>query len=117
MEELYQVISAKPMDGFKVFVTFENGVSGIFDCEYLTADPYWAKLKSPALFRQVRAECGTLCWPEDIDIAPESVWEDVSKGNVQNNGSLWLNFESTGLFASESGAEYDPRPPSPSPVP
>ena len=25
----------------------------------------------------MRAECGTLCWPEDIDVAPESVWEDV----------------------------------------
>lgn len=77
MEELHQVISAKPLDGLKVFVTFENGVNGVFDCAYLTEDPYWAKLKSPAFFRQVRAECGTLCWPEDIDVAPESVWEDV----------------------------------------
>ena len=79
MEELHQVIAAEPMDGFKVFVTFENGVTGVFDCEYLTADPYWKKLKSPAFFRQVRAECGTLCWPGDIDVAPESVWEDVSR--------------------------------------
>ena len=50
MEELHQVVAAEPMDGFKVFVTFENGVSGVFDCEYLTSDPYWAKLKSPAFF-------------------------------------------------------------------
>ena len=77
MEELHQVISATPLDGLKVLVTFENGVKGVFDCEYLTEDPYWAKLKSPAFFRQVKAECGTLCWPEDIDVAPESVWEDV----------------------------------------
>lgn len=42
----------------------------------------WAKLKSPAFFRQVRAECGTLCWPEDIDVAPESVWEDASRAQV-----------------------------------
>lgn len=29
---------------------------------------YWACLKSPAYFRQVKAEYGMLCWPNDIDI-------------------------------------------------
>ena len=82
MEELHSVIAAEPMDGMKVLVTFENDVRGIFDCEYLTKDPYWAKLKSPTFFRQVKAECGTLCWPEDIDVAPESVWEDASRARV-----------------------------------
>ncbi len=79
MEELHSVVYAKPMEEMKVYVSFENGVSGLFDCSYLVKDPYWEKLKSPAFFRQVRAECGTLCWPEDIDIPPESVWEDVSR--------------------------------------
>ena len=32
MDELHQVISAKPLDNLKVFVTFENGVKGVFDC-------------------------------------------------------------------------------------
>ena len=82
MEELHQVVAAEPLEGFRVLVSFENGVRGFFDCEYLTKDPYWAKLKSPAFFRQVRAECGTLCWPEDIDVAPESVWEDASRMQV-----------------------------------
>ena len=82
MEELHQVIAAEPMEGMRVLVSFENGVRGVFDCTYLTKDPYWAKLKSPAFFRQVKAEYGTLCWPEDIDVAPESVWEDASKAQV-----------------------------------
>ena len=79
MNELHSVVDARPLDGMRVHVVFENGVSGVFDCSYLTKDPYWAKLNSPAFFRQVRAECGTLCWPEDIDVSPESVWEDVSR--------------------------------------
>ena len=82
MEELHKVIAAEPMEGMRVLVSFENGVRGVFDCTYLTKDPYWAKLKSPAFFRQVKAECGTLCWPEDIDVAPESVWEDASRQRV-----------------------------------
>ena len=42
-------------------------------------DPYWARLKTPAYFRQVKAECGTLVWPGDLDVAPESVWERCTK--------------------------------------
>ena len=48
-------------------------------------DPYWAKLNFPTFFRQERAECGTLCWPEDIDVPPESVWEDVSHSITHAN--------------------------------
>lgn len=82
MEELHSVIEAEPLDGMQVKVVFDNGVSGIFDCSYLVKDPYWAKLGSPSFFRQVRAECGTLCWPEDIDLPPESIWEDVSRSTA-----------------------------------
>ena len=83
MKELHSVVKAEPLEDMKVHVVFDNGVDGVFDCAYLTKDPYWAKLSSPAFFRQVRAECGTLCWPEDIDVAPESVWEDVSGSKNQ----------------------------------
>ena len=85
MRELHSVIAAKPLDGMQVKVVFDNGVSGIFDCAYLLKDPYWAKLESPAFFRQVKAECGTLCWPEDIDVPPESVWEDVTRSITPAN--------------------------------
>jgi hypothetical protein len=78
-EVLHQVIDASPLDGSRVAVTFENGVCGTYDCAYLMGDPYWARLKMPAYFRQVKAECGTLVWPGDLDVAPESVWERCTK--------------------------------------
>ena len=37
------------------------------------------KRLNPAFFRQVRVDCGTLCWPNDIDIDPEEVWDDCVK--------------------------------------
>ncbi len=74
-EVLHQVVKASPIDGSRIAVTFENGVGGTYDCAYLMEDPYWARLKTPAYFRQVKAECGTLVWPGDLDVAPESVWE------------------------------------------
>ena len=77
MEVLHQVISAEPLGNDKVRVAFENGATGVFDCSPYMADKYWEALKMPAFFRQVRAECGTLCWPNDIDIDPEEIWEDT----------------------------------------
>ena len=70
---------AKAIDSHLVAVTFENGQRGVFDCAPYMRDNYWALLRNPAFFRQVRADCGMLCWPNDIDIAPEDVWEDAQR--------------------------------------
>ena len=76
MTELRQVTGAKPLDDTKVYVTFDNGLSGVFDCAPYMEGPYWRNLKTPAYFRQVKAACGTLCWPNDLDIDPEEVWDE-----------------------------------------
>ena len=75
MNVLHQVIKAEAVDDKRVRVSFENGVQGLFDCSSYMTDRYWDSLNNPAIFRQVRVECGTLCWPNDIDIDPEEVWE------------------------------------------
>lgn len=75
MTELRQVTGVKPIDNAKVFVTFDNGASGVFDCSQYMKNAYWRQLNDPAYFRQVKVECGTLCWPNDLDIDPEEVWD------------------------------------------
>ena len=79
MNILHQVVAASPLDDTKIRVSFENGMSGFFDCEPYFRDKYWESLSNPAFFRQVRVDCGTLCWPNDIDIDPEEVWDDCVK--------------------------------------
>ena len=79
MNGVHQVVAATPLDGMQVRVSFDNGVGGIFDCSPYVKDKYWASLANPVFFRQVRVDCGTLCWPNDIDIDPEEVWEDCVK--------------------------------------
>lgn len=77
MEILHQVVAARPLDESKIRVTFENGATGVFDCSPYMEDNYWKDLRMPHFFRQVKAEYGTLCWPNDIDIDPEEIWEDT----------------------------------------
>ena len=79
MNVLHQVVAATPLDNSRIRVSFENGMGGVFDCAPYLKDKYWASLANPTFFRQVRVDCGTLCWPNDIDIDPEEVWEDCVK--------------------------------------
>ena len=75
MKQYELIREAKVIDDHRVAVVFDNGVSGVFDCAPYVEDAYWRRLKSPAFFRRVKVECGTLCWPDDIDIDPEEIWE------------------------------------------
>lgn len=79
MKAYASVVSAKALPDFRVQVVFDTGACGVFDCTPLLSDPFWQRLSDPAFFRLVHAADGTLAWPNDIDIAPEDVWEGTIK--------------------------------------
>lgn len=74
-----KTVSARPLPDYKVEVSFNNGMRGVFDCKYLLGCKMSAALADWNLFSQVRAEHGTLCWPDGTDVAPETVWEESVK--------------------------------------
>lgn len=75
MELLHIVTKAIPSGNFDIDVEFDTGECGVFNCAYLTKDPYWARLADPAFFKTAHAEYGTIVWDDNIDVAPESVWK------------------------------------------
>ena len=77
MKEYACTVSARALPDCLVRVEFDNGAAGVFDCKPFLDDPVRKRLSDPAFFRLVRAECGTLAWPGDIDIAPEDVWDNT----------------------------------------
>lgn len=78
MKDYASVVSARALPEFRVRVEFDTGDAGVLDCRPFLDDPYWQRLADPAFFRLVRAECGTLAWPGDIDMDPEDVWENTA---------------------------------------
>jgi hypothetical protein len=68
---------AKPLDGYTVRVRFEDGTSGEVDLAYL-ADygGVFEPLRDLGFFRRLRAdrEAGTIVWPNEADIAPETLY-------------------------------------------
>ena len=64
------------MEGYVVQVSFEDGMTADVDLSYLLE--YGGVFKPPRdidFFRQLRAdpEVGTIVWPTDADIAPETL--------------------------------------------
>jgi Protein of unknown function (DUF2442) len=77
------LIEATPRDGYTVHVRFEDGINADVDLSYLAdLGGVFAPLRDPAYFRQLRAdrEAGTIVWPNDADIAPETLYAHAQRG-------------------------------------
>jgi len=72
---LLDVISVVLQANHTLHLTFENNEQRIFDmAPHLDFKPY-QKLRLVPLFMKARVENGTVVWPGNIDIAPETLWE------------------------------------------
>ena len=75
MEQLLDVINVEAHEDNTLTLLFENNETRIFDMTpYLNEKPF-IKLKSKALFTKAKVDYGTVVWPGNIDIAPETLWE------------------------------------------
>jgi len=71
---LLDVISVKTRDDYTLELVFENGEKRIFDMKlFFDRNPFVKLLNSP-LFFKASVQHGTVTWPGDIDIAPETLW-------------------------------------------
>jgi hypothetical protein len=74
---LLRVRSAEPLEGRRLRLTLTNGAVVERDIQDLLWGPVFDRLRSDdALFRRVRARYGTVIWPGNLDIAPETlIWD------------------------------------------
>lgn len=74
-----RVKAVVPRDDYKLEITFTNGEVGIFDCAHLLSFGVFQELKDIRYFKQARAEDGTVVWPHEQDICPDTLYEDSQK--------------------------------------
>ena len=75
MEKLLDVIKVEPHKDNTLLLVFENQEKKLFDMTpYLNKKPF-IKLKGLPLFMKARVSLGTVVWPGNIDIAPETLWD------------------------------------------
>lgn len=74
-----RVESVEPMDDHLLRITFTNGEIGLFDCTPLLNFGVFQELRDEDYFRRVRAYQGTVVWPNEQDICPDTLYEDALK--------------------------------------
>jgi hypothetical protein len=71
---LLDIIKVESDDDFKLILTFENGEIKEFDCKPILNEKPFDSIANMFIFRQVRVEHGTVVWPNEVDIAPETLY-------------------------------------------
>lgn len=73
IDEITHVIAVEPLDDYKLRVKLSDGHKGIFDMSPYLDGEVFQELKDPEYFRQVYNDYGTVVWPHEQDIAPETI--------------------------------------------
>ena len=71
---LNEIVEARYLDGYRVFVRFKDGVAGELDlAPMLRFDGVFAPLRDPKYFALVRVDpdAGTIVWPNGVDLCPD----------------------------------------------
>jgi len=78
---MVDVVEVRALEGYRVFVRFEDGVQGEVDVsEMVTFEGVFAPLRDPARFAEVRVhpELRTVYWPNGADLDPDVLYSRVS---------------------------------------
>jgi len=75
METLLDVVQVEAQEDSTLLLVFENGQRRRFDMKpFLDKKPFTGLKKLP-LFMKASVAYGTVVWPGNIDIAPETLWD------------------------------------------
>jgi len=64
---------------YKLLIEFTNGQRGVYDCSGLIDFGVFNELKNMNYFRLARVIGGTVVWPHEQDICPDTLYLDSEK--------------------------------------
>lgn len=70
------VKEVKPIDNYKLILTFGNNEVKIFDMIPYLDKGIFQELKDENLFKAVKVSFDSIEWPNEADIDPETLYED-----------------------------------------
>ena len=74
-----RIKEVQPLSGYLLQLTFTNGETGTYDCRPLLEFGVFRELQDETYFRQARVEGGTVVWPNEQDICPDTLYLDSEK--------------------------------------
>ena len=74
----------KPLPDYKIYVELENDKKGIFDMKPYLNHGVFRELKNVQYFNQVDIVLGAVTWPNEQDIAPETLLTEMTLLELQD---------------------------------
>ena len=70
--------AVEPLDGYRIRVTFEDGVCGEADLSHLAGRGVFQAWHNRAFFEDVSVRRGVVTWPGELDLDPCRLYMDVT---------------------------------------
>lgn len=85
---MLHVKSAKYIDGYRIWISFDDGTEGEADLSNVLTGPAFVPLRDKSLFGRlcVNPELETIVWPNGADLAPEYLKELVTNLSASTRG-------------------------------
>ncbi|MGA2799322.1 MAG: DUF2442 domain-containing protein [Thermoguttaceae bacterium] len=74
-----RVKTVKPNNDYTLQISFTNGEVGIYDCSPLLEFGVFRELKDIKYFMEATVIEGTVAWPHEQDICPDTLYMDSMK--------------------------------------
>ena len=75
-----RVKSVTTTTDYKLQLVFDNGEQGVYDCSDLLDFGIFRELKNIDYFQKAYLNFGTVAWPHEQDICPDTLYLGSSKG-------------------------------------
>ncbi len=77
-----RVKSVIPQKNYRLYLTFTDGDKRIYDCSSLLNFGVFQELRDESYFNQATVLDGTVIWPHDQDICPDTLYLDSIKSET-----------------------------------
>lgn len=74
-----KAIEVKPLENYKLQITFDNGETGIFDVKPYLEYIQFKDLKNEELFKTVKIAGLSIEWDNGVDICPDELFNNTKK--------------------------------------
>lgn len=75
-----RVKAVKPLEGYRLHLTFEDDAEGEFDCREILNFGFFSELADQKYFSSVFVDTGTASWPNGQDISPDTLYMKAIEG-------------------------------------
>lgn len=83
-----RVRAVSPQPNYRLRLTFTNGEVRIYDCSGVLDFGVFAELRDEFYFGRVSLSHGTVSWPHEQDICPDTLYEDSWPDNDMPNRQM-----------------------------